>query len=106
MFDIRILVLSTMLVSFTLLIEMIALARIFPRQNYLKFLIASYLLLTLAMLGWVLRGVLPDFISIVVAGFLIAAKYYINIYRIIIIWRYLEIIIFDILDFVEVNTSF
>ncbi len=79
MFDIRILVLSTMLVSFILLIEMIVLARIFPRQNYLKFLIASYLLLTLAMLGWVLRGVLPDFISIVVAGFLIAAKYYIDI---------------------------
>ena len=36
-------------------------------------------MLTLAMFGWVLRDVVPDFISVVVANFLIAVKYYADI---------------------------
>jgi hypothetical protein len=79
MFDVRILIFTTSLVTFILLIEMIVLSRVFPRQGYLKCLILGYGALTLAMFGWVLRDVVPDFISIVVANFLIAVKYYADI---------------------------
>ena len=76
MFDVRTLIIFMIAAAFILLIEMIVLARIFPQQRYLKIWILAYFILILSLIGFALRGLVSDFISIVVANSLIIVVFY------------------------------
>ena len=80
MFDVRSLIIFLITATIILLIEMIFLARIFPRQKYIRVWVICYLTLLIAQLGLVLRGVIPDLISIVFANIFIALTYIGNIW--------------------------
>ena len=80
MFDVRTLIIFMIAAAFILLIEMIVLARIFPQQRYLKIWILAYFILILSLIGFALRGLVSDFISIVVANSLIIVVFYCEIW--------------------------